>query len=241
MDNIRKLRRQTRTPFLVCMIVMDVSMALLVVLLFVFYSWDEIVNQIQTDKELGGILLVLPTAVVVCNIDIVRRILSWHPSVKNLPPEIRAAVNEQCMTGMICGNGILCEDGYLLVADRELKVAGPGELAWIDERKALFGKAKSLWVMTHRHRWLVISSLGRKLRGNGTFQTVDIDTFRRELDKFISGDGGRSDETGKPSEVLFRGTNVEVPRTVFQGTNVEALLEDSEGERNAAGKIQKNS
>lgn len=231
MENIRKLRRQTRTPFLVCMIVMDVSMALLVVLLFAFSSWDEIVYRIQTDiMEVGGILFVLPTAVAVCNIDIVRRILSWHPSLKNLPPEIRAAVNEQCMTGMICGNGILCEDGYLLVADRELKVAEPGELAWIDERKALFGRAKSLWVMTHRHQWLVISSLGRRLRGNGTFRPVDIDTFRRALEKVIFGDSVRSDEAEKPSEVLFQGTNVETTGTAFQGTNEETLRKDSEEE-----------
>lgn len=249
MDNIKKLQRQARRPLLVCVILMDVSLAVLAVLLSVtyswdtgFYSWDKIVNHIwDVIKETREISGVLPIGIIFCHIWAIRSLLVMHPSVRNLPPEIRAAINEQCMTGMNYGNGILCEDGYLLTTDRELKVAGPGELARIDERKALFGRAKYLSVMTRQYKRLDISISLHRVRGNGTFQTVDVDTFRRELDKFISGDGGRSDETGKPSEVLFRGTNVEIPRTVFQGTNVETLLEDSEEERNATGKIQKNS
>lgn len=218
MDHIRKLQRQARKRDIVCLIVMDGAVGLLAAMFIAFDTWEELLRRMKNDSGLKGSTLMLLTAVIVCNFVILRHLLTQHPSVKNLPPEIRAAINEQCMTGMCYGNGILCEDGYLLVTERELKVAGPGELDWIDERKALFGSAKSLWVMTRQHQWLVISSAWSRLRGNGTFRYVDYDTFRRELDRIISGDSVRSDADGKPSEVLFR------------GTNVETLLDNSEEE-----------
>lgn len=187
MDNVRKLQRQALKQTVVCLIIMDVSVGLLV-----FGAWGDVLPRMMRDDITSLILLMA----IISNFAIVRHMLTLHPSVKNLPPEIREAINEQCMTGMICGNGILCEDDYLLVVDRELKVVGPEELAWIEVRKMPFGK-KALWVMTRRQTWHVIMSSGYRLRGNGTFRPVDIDTFRRELERIIFGDSVRSDAAGK--------------------------------------------
>lgn len=187
MDNVGKLQRQALKRDVACLIIMDVSAGLLA-----FDAWGDILPRMMREDITSLILMIA----IVSNIAIVWHMLTQHPSVKNLPPEIREAINEQCMTGMICGNGILCEDDYLLVIDRELRVVGPEELAGIEERKMPFGE-KALWVMTRQQKWHVIMSSGYRLRGNGTFRPVDIDTFRRELERIIFGDSVRSDAAGK--------------------------------------------
>lgn len=187
MDNVGKLQRQALKQAVVCLIIMDVYVGLLA-----FGVLGDILPIMMRD-DITSLILIMA---IISNFVIVWHMLMQHPSVKNLPPEIREAINEQCMTGMICGNGILCEDGYLLVVDRELQVFGPEELAGIEERKMRFGK-KALWVMTRRQTWHVILSSGYRLRGNGTFRTVDVDTFRRELERIIFGDSVRSDVAGK--------------------------------------------
>lgn len=197
MDNIKKLQRQAQKPYVVALIVMDAAVGLLAAMFIAFDIWEELLRNMRDDSGLYNYDLMFLTMVIVCNLIIVRSLLFRHPSVKNLSPEIRAAINEQCMTGMICGNGILCEDGYLLVSDKALKVVLPEEFAEIDEMKALFGEAKTLWVITHRRQRYMIYSLGRRLRGNGTFRPVDIDTFRQELDSVISGDSVWSDAVGE--------------------------------------------
>lgn len=191
MDNIKKLQRQAQKIYVVALIVMDAAVGLLAAMFIAFDTWEELLRDMRNDSRLTGSTLILAVMVIVCNFGIVWRLLVWHPSVKNLSPEIRAAINEQCMTGMICGNGILCEDGYLLVSDKALKVVLPEEFAKTEEMKAVFGEAKTVWVITHRHQQYMIYSLGRKLRGNGTFRPVDIDTFRQEIDRIISGESVR--------------------------------------------------
>lgn len=238
MDNIRKLQGQFRKPNVVCLIVMDAAMALLVAMFLVFDARGELLGRMREDSELFGSTLLLVTVVVVGNAAILRGLRS-HPSVTNLPPEVRAAINEQCMTGMTCGNGILCEDGYLLVTDRELKVVGQGAITQIGEKKALF-RGKYLYVVTRQGEFFLISPKGRRLRGNGTFRPVDVDTFRQELDKFVSGGSVCANGAGQPSGVLFQGTNVEIPRASFGRTNVETSPKDSGGEQGREGENEKN-
>lgn len=96
------------------------------------------------------------------------------------PPDALKSINEECMTGYRCGNGILCENGCLLIVGMNIKAFLPQNIKMIHKLDTQGG----LIFVTDRwneRQQNVIRALSRTVQGKGTFKEVDIETFWEKL------------------------------------------------------------
>ncbi len=178
MDNILKLHGQIVKPLRNCVIILDVCIALLAALLLAVGGLGDMPSTI------GPTLAVWLVAIAFCHVQYIR-VKKPPEFLQKLPPRILEAVGEECMTGMQFGNAILCKSGCLLVVNvagigsRRMDILFPRDMVWIHEDK--FGRSRTISVTDRWQKTYLVMKTGIKLRGNGTFQRVDQETFIQAL------------------------------------------------------------
>lgn len=171
MNNIVKLQRQYALPLKIFMALADVCILFLAVLLSYWRAWSAL-NGIK-----NGVLLLL--AVIVGEHIMLFLTYVLPAPVRELPQSVLTAIDEECMTGLQCGNGILCKSGYLLIVGVRIKVLLPRDVgqAQLDD----IGRGRMITIPNGQDRPYRIMCPASTAKGNGTFRQVDIDTFFKAL------------------------------------------------------------
>lgn len=175
MDNLMLLQKQFRGPVLIVLVIVDVIWVPMVV---------EVVKMGVEGIELfGGILIVL----LGLNLFALNT-RKQSDSLKLLPPDVLKEVNEQCMTGLRFGNGILCENDCLVFVNMEVTVIMLKDVTGL----RLHGTRKGLIFVDVPWKKNGITNGGmfnqdtingahRSVKGKGTFREADKAVFWREL------------------------------------------------------------
>ncbi len=169
------------------LIVMDVCIAFLVALFAVVIGMEGMPSS-EMPAAAGAPAIFLLLVVIWCHVGYVQA-LKQKDVLQKLPPQILEAVGAECMTGMQAGNAILCKSGCLLVinttggfgVNRKLELIFPRDMVWIYEGK--FGLAQTINVLDRWKKPHTIIKNGIKVRGNGTFQKVEMEAFYHALSK----------------------------------------------------------
>lgn len=174
MKNIVKLQRQYAFPLKIFMAVEDVCLLFLAALLSYWKVWSEL-NSMR-----NGAVLFLALVVGLHIMLLLTRVLP--AAVRELPQSVLAAVDEECMTGLQCGNGILCESGYLLIVGVRIKVLLPKDLGQAQLDDIGRGRMITIWNGQGRPPYRIMCPASTA-KGNGTFRQVDLDTFFKALEE----------------------------------------------------------
>ena len=171
-----KLQRQYLFPLKIFMVLEDVCILFLAVLFSYLNAWEELAG-------MGPGAVLLLTLVVGFHI----LLLMAHTlpvSLRKLPQSVLASINEECMTGLQCGNAVLCDSGYLLIIGARIKAIMPQNIDWVRQDK--IGRGQIVALADKSGVLYRIMSPASSAKGNGTFCQVDIDTFYKELEEVIS-------------------------------------------------------
>ena len=107
MDNLLLLSKQFLRPIKTMLIVVDSLWVLYIA--FLVMMRDNMNDLLEVGWSLGGLLIAL----------LIFNLLFFEAKkperfFKKWPSDALSSINEECMTGYRCGNGILCENGCLL-------------------------------------------------------------------------------------------------------------------------------
>lgn len=178
MNNLMTLQKQYLKGYRIAIAVGDVSIVLLFAMLAVF-SVD-----VSDDWHNMAFLIFVPVFLVSISFVLLR---AGKPdqSLKNLPQDALEAANRECMTGMRCGNGILCESGCLLLVGDETNTIVKVRAVLCRDIERLsreqFLRMDRIAVVDVRGKVYSVVSGNRKVPGNGTFQEVEMDVFWARL------------------------------------------------------------
>ena len=97
---------------------------------------------------------------------------------KKWPPDVLDSINAECLTGYRCGNGILCENGRLLIVGMSIKAFLPQNIKMINKMDMQGGLIffTDQWNKNH-----VVRASNRTVQGKGNFREVDVETFWEKL------------------------------------------------------------
>lgn len=190
MDNLMLLQKQHLKPIKIVIAFADCVWALWFLFLLL-----ELGGALML--EFGGLLIVL----LILNL-IVLEAGKPSASLKRLPPDVLRTVNEQCLTGLRFGNGILCGNDCLVlignimvtavmlrdVTRLELRSGGQGVILLEGVETPYSGNndpgvplaMKALTWNNSSNRG-TINGAERRVKGTGTFREADRDTFWRAL------------------------------------------------------------
>ena len=170
MDNLLLLSKQFLKPVKVILIVTDSLWVLYIAFLVMTTDRNDLS---EVGWLLGGFILVL----------LVLNLLFFEAKkpekvFKKWPPDALKSINEECMTGYRCGNGILCKSGCLLIVGMTIKAFLPQNIKMIDKTGMQGGLIFVVDRWDHRH---VVRASNRAVKGKCTFQEVDVETFWEKL------------------------------------------------------------
>lgn len=120
MDNLVLLKKQFRRPVKIMLVIVDIMWAS-------YIAFFAVTGDLKELFPMGGLLIVL----ILLNVSLLEA-RRPEPYLKVLSSDVLKTVNEECMTGFRCGNGILCESGCLLIVGMTVKVFLPRNVKMID-------------------------------------------------------------------------------------------------------------
>ena len=177
MDNLVLLSKQFLKPVKISLIVVDSLWVFFIAFLVIPEGLDYLLSE---GWFLVGLLIVL----------LILNLLFFEANrperfFKGWPSEVLESVNEECMTGYRCGNGILCESGCLLIVGMTIRAFLPQNIEMIHKLDTQGGLifVTSPW---NERQQNVIRALGRTVQGKGTFREVNIETFWEKLDSLYN-------------------------------------------------------
>ena len=169
MDNLLLLKKQFLKPVKITLIIVDILWALYIA----FFAVTGVFEESEAVFPLGGLLIVL----ILLNM-LLLEARKPEPYLKNLPPDVLNVINEECMTGFRCGNGILCESGCLLIVGMIVRVFLPENIKTITSMGTQGGL---IFVHDLSGKQYTVGAKKRTVYGKGTFREVDFETFLRIL------------------------------------------------------------
>lgn len=170
MDNLVLLSKQFLKPVKAALIVAD-SMWVLVIA-FTVLTGDH--NDLfEMGLLFGGPIIVL----LVLNLLFLEAVKPER-FLGKWPPDTLISINEECMTGYRCGNGILCENGCLLIVGMTIKAFLPQYITMIHKQDIQGGLIFVTDKWGHQH---AVRASSRAVKGKVTFREVDVDTFWEKL------------------------------------------------------------
>ncbi len=184
MNNVLRLQKQYSKPMRIYMIVTDALMCFLLAVLAVMsivehMAWRDL-------QDVLAVFLVCGLIIAAVNVLVLAGSSRLHASLSGLPLDQQAAIDRQCMTGLRFGNGILCENGCLLVLGRTAKAVLPENIRVINRQK--LGLGESITVTDHLGGLHRIAGPVKAVKGDGTFREADMETFYQELNRAASGE-----------------------------------------------------
>lgn len=169
MDNLVLLKKQFLKPVKITLIIVDFLWALY----FAFLLVSGIFEEPEALFPLGGPLIVL----ILLNV-LLLEARKPEPYLKSLPPDVVKTINEECMTGLRCGNGILCESDCLLIVGVIVRAFFPQNIKTIT---SLGMQGGLISVVDLSGKQYTVGAKKRTVYGKGTFQEVDFETFLEKL------------------------------------------------------------
>lgn len=173
MDNLLLLSKQALKPFKITLAIADILCIVFFALIMIVGGWELFYE--------GGLYTV--GMFIVCLFFNFLLLEASNPKafLKKWPSDLLYSINEECMTGYRCGNGILCENGCLLILGMKIMAVFPQNINMMDkEDKQIF--VFDRWGGRH-----VVNAANRVVRGKGTFQEVDVKTFWEMLSSLKQG------------------------------------------------------
>lgn len=190
MENLMLLQKQYLKPIKIMLAVVDILWAFLII---------SMIMEGETAliwEEFGWILIVM----LVLHLMLLEA-RKPSASLKKLPPDVLKAINEQCLTGLRLGNGILCDNDCLVfvgvtvtavslqdVTRLELHTTAKGQIAVYGMRISNMGGydpmvplAMRFFLWKNNSDYQVINGAKRVVRGIGAFREADRDSFWKEL------------------------------------------------------------
>lgn len=190
MENLMLLQKQYLKPIKVMLAVVDILWAFLII------SMMMLEETVLILYEFGWILIVL----LVFHLMLLEA-RKPSASLKKLPPDVLKTINEQCLTGLRLGNGILCDNdclvfvGVMVTAVRlqdvtrlELHTTTKGQITVYGMRISYLGGndpmvplALRFLLWSNKSDYRVINGANRVVKGIGAFREADRDSFWKEL------------------------------------------------------------
>ena len=169
MDNLLLLKKQFLRPVKIILIIVDILWAL-------YITFFALIGELKELFPMGGLLIVL----ILLNVGLLEASRS-EPYFKSLPPDVLKSIDEECMTGFRCGNGILCESGCLLIVGMIVRVFLPQNIQTITSVGTQGGL---IFVHDLSDKQYTVGAKKRAVYGKGTFREVDFETFKEKLSSF---------------------------------------------------------
>lgn len=170
MDNMMLLQKQFLKPIKIGLAVTDILWLFLIIILALAGETELILY------EFGWILIVLFALHLM-----LLEARKPSTSLKKLPPDVLKAIDEQCMTGIRLGNGILCNNDCLVFVGVTVTAVRLQDVTMLKLRTTTKGQITVYGVMSNNRDWRVINGANRMVQGKGTFREADRDSFWREL------------------------------------------------------------
>ena len=170
MENLLLLSKQFLKPVKVALIVAD-SLWVLVIAFTVLAGEHN-------DLFEAGLLFGCPIIVLLVLNLLLLEAMKPERFLRKWPPDALASINEECMTGYRCGNGILCENKCLLIVGMTIKAFLPQNITMIHKQGIQGGLIFVTDRWEHQH---AVRAAGRAVKGKGTFREVDVETFWEKL------------------------------------------------------------
>lgn len=196
MNNILKLQRQYAFPMKIFAALADVCLLFLAALLSYGKAWRSLGSS-------RSILLLILAVLVGEHILLFLTYVLPSP-VRALPQWVLNTIDEECMTGLQCGNGILCKSGYLLIVGVRIQVLLPEDLG--QAQLSDIGRGRMITIPSGLARPYRILCPASTAKGNGTFRQVDIDAFFEALQEAHYRDFDSKCERENPN--VFRKDNI---------------------------------
>ena len=168
MDNLVLLSKQFLKPVKISLIVVDSIWVLYIAFLVMMEGLDSLLSE-------GLFLIGLLVVLLIINLFLFEA-KKPEKFFEKWPPDALKSINEECMTGYRCGNGILCENGCLLIVGMKIKAFLPQNIKMIHKLDTQGG----LIFVTDRwneQQQNVVRASSRAVQGKGTFREVNIETF----------------------------------------------------------------
>lgn len=172
MDNLVLLSKQFLKPVKIVLVVVDSLWVLLLADFALTINLEDLLDECWFLVGLLIVLLILNLLFFEANKP--EKIFAKWPS------DALKSINEECMTGYRCGNGILCESGCLLIVGMKIKAFLPQNIKMIHKQDIQGGLIFVIdrWDDRQQH---VVKASNRAVQGKGTFQEVNFETFWEKL------------------------------------------------------------
>lgn len=168
MENLMLLQKQFLKPINIILVVVDILWAFLIILMMMSGETELILY------EFGWILIVL----LVFHFMLLEA-RKPSASLKKMPPDVLKAINEQCLTGLRLGNGILCDNDCLVFMGVTVTVVRLQDVTRLVLRTTTKGQITVYGGNNSEFR--VINGANRAVKGSGAFREADRDFFWKEL------------------------------------------------------------
>lgn len=178
MKNLMLLQKQFLKPIKIMLAVTDILWAFLIFIMITAGETELILY------EFGWILIVI----LIFHLMLLEA-RKPSASLKKMPSDVLKAIDEQCLTGLRLGNGILCDNDCLVfvgvtvtavrlqdVTRLELRTTTKGQITVCGSN---IGQSTVFWSNIRDYR--VINGANRGVRGVGAFREADRDFFWKEL------------------------------------------------------------
>lgn len=171
MDNLLLLSKQFLKPVKIMLIVVDCIWVFYIA--FLVMMRDSLRDLLEEGRYIGGLLI----ALIILNL-LFFEARKPERFFKKWPPDVLKSINEECMTGYRCGNGILCENGCLLVVGLTIKAFLPQDINMINKMDMQGGL---IFITDQWNKQHVVRVSNRTVQGKGTFREVGLETFWEKL------------------------------------------------------------
>ena len=167
MDNLVLLSKQFLKPVKITLIVVDILWAFYIAFLVMAEGLDNLLSE-------GWFLIGLLIVLIIINL-LFFEAKKPERFFEKWPLDALKSINEECMTGYRCGNGILCENGSILFVGMTIAAILPQNINMISKN------GKMISVIDRWNRGYVVNAANRAVKGKGTFREVDVETFWEKL------------------------------------------------------------
>ena len=162
------LQRQFHKPIKVILAVVDILWAFLIILMIAEGETELILG------EFGWILIVI----LVFHLMLLEA-RKPSASLKQMSPDVLKAINEQCLTGLRLGNGILCDNDCLVFLGVTVTAVRLQDVEKLVLRTTAKGQITVYGSDNSDYR--VINGGKSMVKGIGAFREADRDSFWKEL------------------------------------------------------------
>lgn len=168
MKNLMLLQKQFLKPIKIMLAVTDILWAFLIFIMITAGETELILY------EFGWILIVI----LIFHLMLLEA-RKPSASLKKMPSDVLKAIDEQCLTGLRLGNGILCDNDCLVFVGVTVTAVRLQDVTRLELRTTTKGQITVCGSNIRDFR--VINGASRGVRGAGTFREADRDSFWKEL------------------------------------------------------------